>query len=97
VGALSAVAGALIATRPMPPVSARRGIALGGTDPVASFAEGGPVAGSDAHAADWTGACRGFAGAAHRSPCRRSGALDTALRRLLRLDRFGRPDGADGT
>lgn len=38
-----------------PPVYTESGIAIDGTDAVAYFTEGKPVAGSEAHALDWNG------------------------------------------
>jgi hypothetical protein len=63
----AAAAGAWVATRPPPPVFAPGGLALGGTDPVAYFAEDRPVPGNPAHAAQWMGARWLFASAAHRN------------------------------
>jgi YHS domain-containing protein len=43
-----------------------RGVAIDGTDPVAYFAEGRPVAGSSDFSHEWTGATWRFASAANR-------------------------------
>jgi len=48
------------------PVFASDGIAIRGTDPVAYFTQGRPVAGSPAYSADWRGATWLFSTAAHR-------------------------------
>ena len=48
------------------PVYAEDGIAIDGTDPVAYFSEGRPVAGSSAHEVTWQGAAWRFASAANR-------------------------------
>ncbi len=45
------------------PVFSENGIAIRGTDPVAYFTEGRPVAGSQAHILDWNGAIWRFASA----------------------------------
>ncbi len=42
------------------------GVAIEGTDPVAYFTEGRPVAGSKEHVFEWRGATWRFASAAHR-------------------------------
>jgi len=49
------------------PVFAEDGVALRGTDSVAYFTEGRPVAGSAAHALDWNGATWHFASAENRA------------------------------
>ncbi len=49
-----------------PPVFASNGIAINGTDPVAYFDQGQPVAGQAAHAVDWNGARWQFASAGNR-------------------------------
>ena len=48
------------------PVYAEDGIAIDGTDPVAYFTEGRPVAGSSAHEVRWQGATWRFASAGNR-------------------------------
>lgn len=48
-----------------PRIFQRDGLALGGTDPVAYFTQGAPVAGSPDHALDWMGATWTFASAGH--------------------------------
>jgi len=48
------------------PVYAPEGVAIGGTDPVAYFAEDRPVQGSEQHAFDWNGATWHFATAENR-------------------------------
>ncbi len=66
------VAGLAAATLPLaaraatPPVFTRDGAAISGTDPVAYFTEGGPVAGDPAITADWQGATWRFASGANR-------------------------------
>lgn len=61
---------ALLSARPAradaPAVYAEDGVAIGGTDPVAYFAEGAPRAGSAEHSLDWNGATWRFASAANR-------------------------------
>ena len=49
------------------PIYSENGIALGGTDPVAYFTQGQPVAGSPQHALMWRGATWHFASDAHRA------------------------------
>lgn len=49
-----------------PPVYQSGGLAIGGTDPVAYFTDGAPVAGQRAHALDWMGARWSFATGANR-------------------------------
>ncbi|MEM9853743.1 MAG: YHS domain-containing (seleno)protein [Pseudomonadota bacterium] len=49
-----------------PAVFSEGGIAIRGTDPVAYFTEGAPVAGSSEFTADWNGATWHFASAANR-------------------------------
>lgn len=49
------------------PVFAVDGVAIRGTDPVAYFTEGRPVAGSPTHALDWGGATWHFASAQNRA------------------------------
>jgi len=51
---------------PPAPVFAVDGLAIRGTDPVAYFREGRPVAGGAAHEAEWNGARWRFADAANR-------------------------------
>jgi len=68
--ALSALAAALAGgawpARAGDAVHVAGGAAIGGYDPVAYFAEGKPVAGSDSHTFAWRGATWRFASAAHR-------------------------------
>ncbi len=52
---------------PVAPVNAEGGIAIQGTDPVAYFTDGRPVAGDPAIHADWMGARWLFATAEHRA------------------------------
>lgn len=49
------------------PVFASDGVAIRGSDPVAYFTEGRPVAGSPAHALEWNGAVWHFASASNRA------------------------------
>lgn len=78
-GATIAVAGGGLAVRsgvierlagfeelPPGPIFAQDGLAIGGTDPVAYFRDGAPVAGDAAFEADWNGAIWRFASAANR-------------------------------
>jgi len=51
---------------PPPVVADERGVAIGGHDPVAYFAEGRPAPGSPAHEFRWSGAVWRFASAAAR-------------------------------
>ena len=67
--ALAAPAGLLAAgpaAAATPQVYAVDGVALDGTDPVAYFTEGRPVAGDPAHTLTWNGAVWRFASAANR-------------------------------
>ena len=68
--AQAAVWSALALARPAraaePEIYARMGIALGGTDPVGYFTDGGPVGGSAAEALMWRGAVWHFASEGHR-------------------------------
>lgn len=56
----AAVPAGLLSLRPAlaaePPVYAEGGVAIDGTDPVAYFTDGGPVAGDPAIFSDWNGA-----------------------------------------
>ncbi len=67
-----ATAPALLLLRPdmaqaaEPMVFQRRGLAIGGTDPVAYFTQNGPVQGSASYSADWNGATWQFASAENR-------------------------------
>lgn len=54
--ALPVTFAAFRATAAEPPVYAEGGIAIDGTDPVAYFTDGGPVAGDPAIFSDWNGA-----------------------------------------
>jgi len=70
-GLALALAGALVAAAPalaLSPVnkSLFGGVAIGGTDPVAYFTEGRPVAGSARFEHEWRGATWRFASAEHR-------------------------------
>ncbi len=49
------------------PVFAKDGVAIRGTDPVAYFTEGRPVAGDTTHALEWNGAVWYFASAENRA------------------------------
>ncbi len=57
------LAAALPARAETPRVFQRDGLALGGTDPVSYFRDGGPVAGLPAHQMTWNGATWRFASA----------------------------------
>jgi YHS domain-containing protein len=50
-----------------PRIYAEGGVAIDGTDPVAYFTEGAPVAGSAEHVVDWQGATWRFASEANRA------------------------------
>jgi YHS domain-containing protein len=68
---LAALGAALVlphaARAAMPPVYAEDGVAIDGTDAVACFTEGAPVAGSAEHAVAWQGAEWRFASEANHA------------------------------
>ena len=74
------------ATAAKPEIFAPGGKAIRGTDPVAYFTQGKPVAGSPDYTYEWKGATWYFASAANRDRFKaESGTLGAAIRRLLRL------------
>ncbi len=68
---LAAALPIFLAARPAlarePEVFSEGGVAIGGTDPVAYFTDGGPVLGSAAHGLNWRGAQWLFASAENRA------------------------------
>ena len=64
--ALPLTSAATFARAAEPSVFQRDGLAIGGTDPVAYFTEGGPVQGDAAYATDWMGARWTFSSADNR-------------------------------